>query len=730
MIFNFEKDKNMLGNQYENDNWADGGMSAEEVEKECFRMEQSMSSKSKQYIKARIFSFVLNNAYIEINPFDLFCAKINHCAKNNSDIMQKLRAKWQKEVDTGAMHNILSENKDAMSCGAYLAAVDFSHTAPDWETVMHLGLVGLLDRLKSEREKCTDAQKIEFYESAIIVYEAIISYIKRLAREADRLSSKYEKSAVVSQCLSALTKRAPQSMIEAMWLTIILYYVQTFIETTNVRSLGIIDRLYYPFYKVDLESGRYTKAQLREIIDYFLYEFYAMKVGSNTPFCLCAQNSDKSAYINELSYIILEEYDKLSVPDPKIHIRYNNDLPQDFLSLAFNTIKHGNNSVVFINDDIVIKSLVKIGQSESDASEYIPIGCYEPASSGKEIPCTCAGKINLLKAVELALSGGNDMISGKKITDCKKNINSYEQFFSEVEKNISFFISQSMNVINNYEKHYMDINPSPMLSATFESCIKSGRDVYAGGAVYNNSSICVIGIASAADSLAVIKKMIFEEKQMSLEEFYDILKNDWKDNYLLRMRCRSMYPKYGNNNNAADETASYLTKLCADKINGKPNGRGGVYRCAFFSINWIGDFGKVCGASADGRRCGEVISKNTSPTIGCDKKGPTALISSAAKIDYTLSPNGAVLDLMLHSSAVSGHDGMKTAISLMQTYMMCGGFAMQFNIVSPDVLIKAQQNPLLYSNLQIRLCGWNVYFVDLSQREQNEFIKMAQNLAV
>ena len=257
----------------------------------------------------------------------------------------------------------------------------------------------------------------------------------------------------------------------------------------------------------------------------------------------------------------------------------------------------------------------------------------------------------------------------------------------------------------------------------------SGKDSYEGGVKYNNTSINLLGLASAVDSMLAVKYAVYDKKIVSLKEFTEILKNNWKDNEKLRLIMSRRCEKYGNNTSEANELAVWISEYAADLINGRENGRGGVYRCGMFSIDWYASFGGVTGASADGRFAKEPLSKNICTVIGKDKNGVTDIINTVTNIDYTKFPNGAVFDAMLHPSAISGDDGLEAAIGLLKTFMKKGGMAFQLNVLNPHILKKAQKNPKMFETLQVRLCGWNVYFVNLSEREQNEFIKMAENTA-
>lgn len=714
MIWNtFEQNKPKLAKQYKENCWStQDGMPLEELEAVCDEI-LKQDGKPRMLLKSELLDTILRKAQIEVNPLEWFADKINH-----GGIVVNVRTKWKEEVEACEMKQCLAENKEAQEQMVYTGDSDFSHTSPDWNAIMELGITGLLQRIRKERDKklCTGGlteEQEQFYTACEMVYEAVLVFIERLSKEAWRLSAEHEKMALVAQNLHALTEHAPETLPEAMQLTFIFYYLQTYVEGENLRSLGGLDTLYYQYYKKDLESNRYSEAQIRELLQYYFYKFFALEANSNTPFYLAGMDRDGNGIMNELSYLLLEVYGSLNIHDPKLHIRCYKGIPDDFLIKALELIRKGNNSIVFMNDDVVIQGLVNLGQELEEARCYVPVGCYEPASMGKEVPCSCNGRINVPKAVELAMQDG---------------CGTFEDFYQKVKQYLADAVKHTMELINGYEMQYPKIVHAPLFSATMKEAVEQGKDVYAGGAKYNNSSINVLAIADAVDSILVVKKAVFEDQLVSMQEFADILDDNWSGHEALRVKCKGSYPKYGNNNEEADDIAVDLTNYLCNLINNKPNGRGGVYRCGFFSIDWYIMFGEKTKAAPNGRMSGEPLSKNMCAVVGQDKNGITDLIHTVTKIDYTKIPNGTVLDLMLHTSAVQGEEGMAAMLGILKVFLMRGGIAVQMNVLNPQVLRAAQKNPEQYSTLQIRLCGWNVYFVNLSKLEQDEFIRRAEHM--
>lgn len=724
----FESVKPILANQFKEIEWEENsGLNLLNLKENCLVLAQEAMPKCIK--KARIIAYILDNAQLGVTPYDLFSESINH-----GRIMESIRADWKAEafshvISSQAQHELMGEQ-----WLAYTADEDFGHVAPDWESILMLGIPGLLDRVTDTRARMISTNQLTenqylFYESCIIVYEAVIRFLKRMSKDVRRYVSSHENMRVVASNLEALSARAPQTLHEALQLILVFYFVQTEIECDNVRSLGMLDRLLFKFYKQDIETGIATPAQEKELLKYFMYRFYSANVLSNIPFGLGGSDHTGKDQTNDLTYVILEAYSEISVPSPKIHFLCTKDTPNKLKEHALRIIKSGNNSIVFANSEVIAKALVKIGISIEDARNHLLVGCYEPAVIGKEIPCSCNGRINLAKALEYTLFNGYDVKAGHFFSTSADTIDysSFDELYDAFVAYVNDFAGIVMKKITAFEKCYPEVNPAPLLSATLADCIYNGIDAYNGGAQYNNSSINAFGLATAADSLYVIKKLVFDEKKYSLRDLLTILLENWAGYDALHTECCNSYAKYGNNQEEVDALTAKIVSDVAPIINGKTNGRGGVFRCGFFSIDWRMEFGKRMGASADGRFAGEPLSKNIGASVAADKNGVTAHILSATKIDYSVIPNGTALDLVFHSSAVSGEDGLKAMLAILNVFLSRGGMVMQCNIFNPEILLDAQRNPEKYSTLQVRLCGWNVYFVDLTKIEQDEFIKQAKN---
>lgn len=735
----FEEKIDSLTSQFSDTKWIEeSGISEQELYDEVRKLETEYKDCSKAIIKAKTFEMIVNKSRIAIDKDDIFQDKLlsattiidqnNHWENFKGNlypvsIMGDQRNRWEKAVQDA----FLSEKTQDMfhgwnTYGSHNALGDYGHTSPNTRRIIELGFTGLLERVEaaSKKDGLSEKQK-DFYESCRIVLNSYITIARRLAKAIEP----YNKEN--SQALINISKGAPQNIYEAMQLIVLYFFMHEYVAGTRVRTLGRMDVLLCPFYKNDIENGTFTKEEIKEMMKFFLHKFWIAKVPFDIPLCLGGIDENGEEVTNDISYLLVEAYNELNIYSPKIHIRVSDKTPEDFIKLVLSCIRGGNSSFVFINDAIAIASLERVGIETKDAMDYIPIGCYEPSVWGAEIGCTGNGGLNLVKAIEYTVTNGRDFKSGDLCGVKTGNIKTYDEFITAIKTQIKFITEKVMDYIIQIEKHYDKINPDPILSCQYDRCIENGIDAYEGGAKYNNSSVNFYCIASLADSIAAVKKLVFDEKVLTFEELCEILKNDWKDNEKLQLMAKNLPEKYGNNNDYVDSIAVEMAAYCASLVNKKPNGRGGVFKSSILTIDHCFALGERTMATPDGRNNGDPLSKNLCASTAMDRNGITALISSATKLDLKDFSNGDVLDIVIHPTAVAGEDGLDAFYAILKTYLKKGGFAMHGNVFNAEDLRKAQKYPEKYQNLQVRVCGWNVYFVNLTKIEQDSFIIQAES---
>ena len=649
--------------------------------------------------------FLLDNCEITVPESNRFFIEVN-CSGITNDIYYRRMRNYDSEI----AENELSVGQETL---AFTGNYDFSHTTTEWKSVISLGISGLRKRISEYAKKNKDDKKKQrFYNEISKVYDAALRFMKR----ASEVAAENGKTEMATGLVN-LTENAPSNLFEAMQTTIIYYVLQTVFEGTYLRTLGRFDSLFYPFFVK--ESKNNVKALF---LDY-LKEIDQLKAPSNIPFALGGTDIFGNDLINELSYIILDAYTKANTNNTKIHMLCTENTPEDIIKNALDAVRKGNNSIVFMSDGKIIESLEKMGEKHADAVNYHVVGCYECGGEG-ELTSSCNARVNIPMALEFTLNNGKTMLSQMQAgLQNSGNFDSFESLYVEFTRQLIYMCSCAMKMTDLCEAHYKQVHSAPILSGTYTSALEKGGDLYCDyTAKYNNSSVNGIGLATAVDSLVAIKKLVYDDKIMTLDNLIEILKSNWKNQEALRLTIKNKFPKFGINEGRTDKIAKDIVDVMHKAISGKPNVKGGVYRLGLFSINWRWEFGEKTGASADGRLAGETLSQNTSAAFGADRDGATAHLLSVASIDTSKTPNGAIVDIDLHSSAVRGENGLNTLFSTLKTYFELGGFAVQYNVLDTEVLKDAKLNPEKYPNLQVRLCGWNVLFSSLSEKEKDEFI--------
>jgi len=695
---------------------------------------EERSSKTEQLphpiARAMAIRYVLENERLYINEHDYFVGlySLNRLANNTTF------KKWENESKAYRAPETLERADDFNRSGAVMIWTDYDHVVPDWKSLMELGFSGVRERARqysqTHRKNGTLTEEVSaFFEGIEIQYTAIIDLIDRMYRVAEKQS--FEKAADIAECLKNLRDGAPKSFYDALQLIYIYFIISESIDSYQVRSLGNgLDNTLYSFYKNDLESGKITKEDAHNYLSYFLMQWSAIGNYWGQPFYMGGTNLDGSTKYNELSYDILDVYDKLEIYNPKIQLKINENTPDEILTKAFDMVRRKNASIVFCCEPAMIKAVMGYGATYEEALNYDIRGCYETGVRANEVSST-SGYVNAAKAVEFVFTNGFDTVTNKQvgIKTCEiSEIKTFEDFYFAFLKQWEYLIEQSMKITNDTERFLAFVNPSSMYSATIETSLKNGKDGYGGGVKFNNNAMLNCGFASAVDSLMAVKEFVFDKKEITLTELSEVLRNNWDGHEILRATVKKSPHKYGNNDMVADTYASAMSSYFANKVNNVPNSRGGVYKAIFHSARAFVIQGEKTGALPDGRLAGEELSKNASAVPGMDKKGVTALIESAAKLipsDYHESFN---VDVMLHPSTVDGENGCNVFKGILMTYLKKGGQSIQFNIFNTETLRDAQKNPEKYKNLQVRVCGWNTLWNNMSKKEQDAYILRAENI--
>jgi trans-4-hydroxy-L-proline dehydratase len=695
--------------------------------------------------KANVFRLVLESGRIYIEPLDWFAEKVDHgdtvrnLTLGSRDAAEAGSGLWLQEAARGMLvagtqwFDMAGEHGVTKSPPSGL---DLGHIAPGWDKLLARGLTGLLDDVEQARTAHGDAitpDQEAFYQSLEIVYNAAIDFSQRLSAlaRADAASTvddpeQATRLHTIADALSNVPANRPRTFHEALQFMWIMHELIE-MEGENVRSMGQFDRTLLPFYRADIEAGRITEDHARELIKFFWHKWYCGTEGAanGKNFVFGGQFADGSEITNELTYVALDAYEELDTPDPKLSVRYLPDSPEHLYERVADLVRNGHNSFVLMNDEPAVEALVKRGKTPEDARIYLPIGCYEPAVEGKEVACTMNVTVNLAKPVELALNDGVDPLTGDRIgpaTGDPRGFTSYDDLLKAYFTQLDFVLNRTHGHIAEAEREWPRINPAPFISGAIDDCITDGTDISAGGARYNTVGFVGAGLANSADSLVALKQAVFEEGRFTMEQVIDATRSGFNGQEDMRLYLRNRVPKWGNNNASVDAIARRVADHFCSVVHSFTNGRGGGCQAALFTLTAALEFGKLTGATPDGRNARESLAPGVGASYGLDRDGVTGLINSVSKLDFTETPNGSVLDVTLHPTAVAGDEGLHAFVSLIKTFFKGGGYAIQFNVMDVETLRDAQRHPEKYESLQVRITGWSVYFTTLTSEEQEQYI--------
>lgn len=740
MLWNrYEMDRPYL-NMYLNEAFEPGSgiTDTQELEKEIRKIKGDMEGKPHALIKATAFAFVLDHGAIRVNPHGWFGIHvaglrfggspkgIQHPNQNSGGKTVKplrvLCEDWEKEIMTAAPVDVPAAMKNIYETGAGSFWADFDHCVPDWDAVLRYGFPGLLQRAREKRkERASLTKEQETYFDAIeITYQALIRFMNRLADSAQRHKADDERMPYREKCLRSLALGAPRNIYEAMELIYIFHLIQQYLEAVQARSFGDLDRLLYPYYLKDIDEGTFTKEQIKELLQYLFIQYDFQNHPYNQPMAIGGLDRNGNAIANELSGLICDAYYDADVTNLKIFVVTSEKTPAWLLKKTFEHIRSSRGSYVYLNADNAAAIMSRSRQMPLEPWQVGTWGCFNLNVKGGTTDCL-HNRINTAKAIELALNQGVDPTTGLTVgcqTKPAEEMASFSDFEQAFYQQLDALVDKAITISTFYDDHITQINPAPMDSATLQYSLDSAEDAFA----YGVSTVCCSCSATAADSLAMIRKYVYTEKEVSLAKLRDILRQNWAGYEKLRLKVGKDPEKYGNNVDSVDQFMVDIVNHL-DAYLDRPNHRHGKFQLGFASIDYHIRYGELTGATPDGRYAGEPLSKNIGASIGKDRNGVTALILSCTKLDATKIPGSGVLDFLLHPSAVQGEEGLDAMLSMLRTFFARGGYTIQGNVADAKILRDAQKHPEKYEGLQVRVTGWNWRFNDMTPDYQNEMIR-------
>ena len=619
------------------------------------------------------------------------------------------------------------------------------HICPKVEDWLKYGPGGLL-KIAQEKHRRSTPESKNFYESVCITLEASCKYIKRysimaadLAKDQPENELKKNLEQIAHICLK-LSENPPGSFREALQSVWFLFVILQMESNASSFSPGRIDQYIYPFLANDLKTGRIDLLIALELLDALFIKFNQIVYMRNTHSAkyfagfpigfnctIGGQKANGDDATNQFSYLMLKAQDHIRLTQPNLTARLHKNSPEAFLDECSRVIGLGTGMPQIVNDESIIPSLKAAGFNQHDSIDYALVGCVEIGTQGNYLGWSDAAMFNLVKVLELTLNDGKSMVSGKQLgpnSGYLFNFSNFSDFEIAFQNQIDFFIQKMMPACEVVERFHQIHLPSPFLSSVIDDCITKGIDVTAGGARYNLSGIQAIQVANISDSLAVLKKLVFEDEAIGKGQLLKALKNNFAGNEPLRQRCINQVPKYGNDVAWVDELGARWVGYFARKIKMYKNFRGGDFQMGLYTVSAHVPMGFYVGATPDGRLAQTPLADGgMSPMNGRDKLGPTAVLNSVLRIPSMMASNGTLLNMKFLPSLFNSQEDRRKFTSLLKAFIGLPIHHVQFNVVTSEELINAKTDPESHRGLTIRVAGYTAYFTELAPDLQDEIIK-------
>ena len=661
---------------------------------------------------------------------------------------------WQnKSMRELILSEMTDEWKAAYEAGIYTEFMEQrapGHTVLD-DKIYHKGMLDFqaeIDKRLSMLDFLNDPEaydKQEELKAMHIAAGALIRFGERYAQlaedQAKAESNPARKAELekVAQVCRHVPAHAPSDFHEALqYYWFVHLGVTTELNTWDAFCPGKLDQHLLPFYDLNAHGREYYE----ELLHCFWIKFNnqpappkvgvtAAESGTYTDFAqinVGGLQPDGSDGVNEVSYLLLDVIEDMRLLQPSSSVQVSKKNPDKFVRRAAKIIRTGYGQPSIFNSDLIVQELVRMGKDVVDARCGGSSGCVEVGAFGKEA-YILTGYFNLPKVLELTLHNGIDPRTGKQLglqTGDPREFASFDDLFNAFEKQVLHFVDikvRGNNVIENLYAKYM---PAPFLSLLTDDCIARGKDYHSGGARYNTSYIQGVGIGTMADTLASIKKHVFEDKTMSMTSLLEILSTDFTGHERERQLFLNRTPKYGNDDDYADDLMRRTFEAYLNAVDGRKNMRGGEYHVNMLPTTCHVYFGSVTGATPDGRKAWTPLSEGVSPVQGADRNGPTAAARSVAKMDHVRT-GGTLLNQKFTPQVLANDEGLDKLVSLVRGYFKLDGHHIQFNVVDAATLKAAQANPEQYRSLIVRVAGYSDYFCDLSKTLQDEIIARTEH---
>lgn len=648
---------------------------------------------------------------------------------------------------------VIEQRKAGVFSAENMLTCGTGHFIPNYQKILYWGFESI-EKYSKEKIKSLsliskdDYEKKLFYEACLIICESIKIFALRYAQLAEEMAiseinpeRKKELLTIAKTCKRVPMKPATNFIeaLQSLWFVHLICYIDS---NGYGVTLGRIAQYLYPFYKSSLKKSEITRDQTKTYLVSFMFKCNdILKLYNNNaakiyggfpvgePIALGGVKCDNSDDVNEISELFLEAEERVKLYQPDIAILWTDKMKKDFLLKAVGLVSTSNKPK-FFNYHVGSKIYLEAGISMEEArSNWGFIGCIECGVPGKSWTWADAAFLNLPKCLELTLNNGIDSGSGDEIGLNMGDVNEFTSFCQLVgafKKQVSFALRLSIQGIIALQLAHKKIWPEPYESILVDNCIESGLEVNEGGAQYYQTGIQFVGLATVADSLMAIKKFVFEKKEISMRRLIDILKNNFKQNEILRQRLINESPKFGNDIDEVDQLTREIFIYCCDEMRHYKDVWGGLFTAGFYCLTAHVGFGKLVGATPDGRLAYHPLSDAISPSQGAIKNGPTAVLKSEAKLPHYKAINGTLLNMKFSKQLLKKKEDYENLANLIEAYFKMGGFHVQFNIVDIKILKDAQKHPEKYIDLLVRVAAYVTNWNQLSKEVQDEIISRSE----
>ena len=718
--------------------------------------------------------------------------------------LREADAYWENKTTSELAENLMApETRKAIAHNIFTPGNYFyngvGHVTVQYEKVLAIGYEGIIAQAEDALAKCSPADadyctRAPFLKAVVISCKAAIEYAQRYGALAEKMAAECSDSKRKEELwqIAANCKRVPAKGAESFYEACqSFWFVQQLLQIESSGhsiSPGRFDQYMYPYYKRDLDSGKITRQQAQELIDCIWVKLNDLNkcrdAASAEGFAgyslfqnliVGGQDKDGVDVTNDLSFMCITASKHVFLPQPSLSIRVWNKSPHALLLKAADLTRTGIGLPAYYNDEVIIPSLMSRGLTLEDAREYNIIGCVEPQKAGKTDGWHDAAFFNMCRPLELVFSNGYD--KGERIsiqTGRVEDMTTFEDFYDAYKKQMEYQISLLVNADNAIDTAHAARCPLPFLSSMVDDCIARGKSVQEGGAVYNFTGPQGFGIANMADSLYAVKKLVFDEKKVTLAEYKRALAMNYgqgfdqigaaeivteivkemqkagmtvsqeqiaemvvqvmetklpdqeKKRYEELLEMISQVPKYGNDDEEVDMFARDVAYTYTRPLLKYRNPRGGQFQAGLYPVSANVPLGAQTGATPDGRLAHTPVADGVSPSAGKDVHGPTAAANSVSRLDHGIASNGTLFNQKFHPTALSGERGLENFVALIQTYFDQKGSHMQFNVVDRETLLDAQAHPEKYAHLVVRVAGYSALFTTLSKSLQDDIIRRTE----